>query len=202
MSDERKVEVRLADFQRKVEQMRQLFDQYFAGVIKQQPSKDYAELQKYFRSFKSADFKTTASRFLFQTLQQRYIQYKSHWDKTLKQIEDGTFRRDLNYLKKVKSVLEAEPPATASPVPPVSSSPDKKTPTVSASKISPALHKLYDKVASLSQGKGSKAPDKERFLNSVAKQVAAHKEKNPGKKIEIKVTKDKDGKIAVKIQSQ
>jgi cold shock CspA family protein len=177
------IDVRLLDLETKIDQARSLYEQYFAGVLKQEPKKEFESVNRLVNSFKPQDLKTTASRFRFQNIQQRYIVLRNHWDKILKQIEEGTFKRDLFLLKhknkgksdSSKSILK-----------------ENTKPTTHQ------LDKLYEKLVELSQGQ-EKIPDKDRFIGKIDLQIQKLKEKNPGKKVEVKLQRNKLGKIAVNI---
>ena len=196
--------MRLLDFQNEIEKVRGLYDQYFAGVVKHEPRKEHDNLLKTLKGFRLGDVKTTAHRFKFQSLQQRYTSYSTHWAKILKQMEEGTFQRDIAYLRRVKDVLAEDPKKdlssqnTSSPTKEKFSSPEGSGPKTYPS----SLEKLYEKVSALSSEKGSKAPHREKFLDSIAQQIKNQKAKNPGKKVEVKLAKNKDGKIEVKISTQ
>ena len=206
MADTRHMDMRLFDLQNEMERVRGLYDQYFAGVLKHEPRKEHDGLLKIVKSIRPGDVKTTASRFKFQSLQQRYTSYSTHWQKFLKQMEEGTFRRDLAYLRRVKDVLKEEAPLTnesAQNLGALSKKDKSSAGDTLKSKAYPAsLEKLYEKVSALSAEKGSKAPHREKFLDSIAQQIQTQKTKNPGKKVEIKLGKNKDGKVEVKISSQ
>jgi len=205
MADTRQMDMRLLDLQNEMERVRGLYDQYFAGVLKQEPRKEHDGLIKIVKSIKPGDVKTTASRFKFQSLQQRYTSYSTHWQKILKQMEEGTFRRDLAYLRRVKNVLKEEAPATNKSSPNLGGTAKKDGSagdTVKLKAYPPSLEKLYEKVSALSAEKGSKVPNREKFLDSITQQIQSQKTKNPGKKVEVKVAKNKDGKIEVKISAQ
>ncbi len=177
------IDVRLLDLETKIDNARSLYEQYFAGVLKQEPKKEFEFVNRLVNSFKPQDLKTTASRFRFQNIQQRYIVLRNHWDKILKQIEEGTFKRDLFLLKHKNKNKSDSPKALAK---------ENTKPTTHQ------LDKLYEKLVELSQGH-EKIPDKDRFIGKIDLQIQKLKEKNPGKKVEVKLQRNKLGKIAVNI---
>jgi hypothetical protein len=130
----------------------------------------------------TADLKTTAQKFRFSGLQQRFIQYNTLWSKVLKQIEEGTYRRDLFLLERKVAQEKSKPKIPA---------PQEKRP-------GSALDLVYEKMKQIASP-DQKIPPKESFVAAVEKQLAVQRAKNPGKKIEIKLQKDSTGQVQVKL---
>jgi hypothetical protein len=177
------IDFRLDQIQRGLERLYSLYEQHFTGVLKRQPEKEHSEFKTLFNSISPADLKTTASKFRFQGLSAKYIQFNNLWTKVLKQIEEGTYHRDLFLLKKKVEATEKEKPTPATP---------KTTPSQFA------LEGLYEKMKTLVKNT-EKLPPKEKFIGAIQKQVDDQKRKNPDKKIEIKLLRDSAGKVHVKL---
>ncbi len=179
------VDTRLARFEVEIGKTQTLYEQYFAGVLKREPAKEREALKGMMRSFGTNDLKTTAYRFRFQSLQNRLTQLENLWSKTLKQIEEGTYRRDLFRLQakeKYSSSEAVKQPETA--------------PKLTA--LDQPFDEVYQKLVELS--KNQKIPDRDKFIASLKKQVESQKQKNPDKGIELKLAKDASGKVSVKIK--
>ncbi|MDB5037109.1 MAG: hypothetical protein JWQ35_637, partial [Bacteriovoracaceae bacterium] len=132
-----------------------------------------------------ADLKTTASRFRYQGLQQKYIQFSTLWSKILKQIEEGTHHRDLFLLEKKSGAAVHENPSNISAEPKAPGSPK-------------SLEILYEKMKQMVSGQET-FPTKDKFVAAMQKQIDEQKKKNPNKKVEIKLQKDSKGKVQVRL---
>ncbi|HCF62346.1 MAG TPA: hypothetical protein DFS52_30685 [Myxococcales bacterium] len=80
--------------------MRARFDQYFLGVDKQNPIKDCEALKKRILKLKGQFIRNTGLKFRVQSLHAKFQSYERLWMKTLKEIEEGTYRRDLFRLRR------------------------------------------------------------------------------------------------------
>ena len=79
-----------ADF----EALRTLYEQYFAGVEKLQPLRKRDAFERALRTSKLGSATKPTVRFKFGTIQQRFASYRNYWDRVLRQIEEGTFKRE------------------------------------------------------------------------------------------------------------
>ena len=99
--------------QRRLEELRRAFDRFFQGLDRVVPQADRAAFTRDLARHRAGRNMTSAERFRLQQLQQRLTSYARLWDRTLRQIENGTFRR-----------RTARPKAAA---PPPSRDPDAST---------------------------------------------------------------------------
>lgn len=85
----------LHDVETRLDRLRALYEQYFQGLERTEPAiqrRDFDALLKVLRKEQPLN---TALRFRFQQLVQRNVTLDTHWRKTIRQIEDGTYRRDV-----------------------------------------------------------------------------------------------------------
>lgn len=75
------------------------FDQHFLGIERKSPIADLEALGRSVRALKSAFLNNTALKFRVETLHQKFKTYEQLWLKTLKEIEEGTYRKDLMRLR-------------------------------------------------------------------------------------------------------
>lgn len=99
------VEVELAE-------LRAAYEQYFLGVDRLAPSKRHDALRKRVRDLKNHFVRQTSVRFRIDNLAQKLTTFERLWDRTLKEIEAGTYKRHL-----FKAKLHAQ--ARTKPVSPV-----------------------------------------------------------------------------------
>ncbi len=109
-----------AALEEELAQVRAAYDQYFAGVERQPPAKAHATLKKKVGALKQQFIKHTAASFRIANLSQKLSTYERLWERSLKEIEDGTSRRDAFRLKR-KAERRLSEPKASSPAAPVHS---------------------------------------------------------------------------------
>lgn len=71
------------------------YDQYFLGMERTPPTKHHERLKKQILQLKVTFVRQTAARFRVQQLAQKLSTYERLWERTLREIEAGTYSRDL-----------------------------------------------------------------------------------------------------------
>lgn len=71
------------------------FEQHFIGLERRSPIADLEALGRRVRMLKQSFLNNTALKFRVETLHQKFKTYEQLWLKTLKEIEEGTYRKDL-----------------------------------------------------------------------------------------------------------
>jgi hypothetical protein len=89
----------LQNLESDLNELRANFEQYFLGIERIPPEKKLERYKKRYFVLKESFVRQTALKFRIQNLGQKLTTYERLWDKTLKQIEAGTFSRDLKRLK-------------------------------------------------------------------------------------------------------
>lgn len=93
-SQEQQLSDQLDGLERKIQLLKVEYDKYFMGIIKRPPSKEREEIEVFLRNFGRATIRNTAINFRFQGLKARFLTFDQYWQRILKQIEEGTFKRD------------------------------------------------------------------------------------------------------------
>ncbi|MCB9539725.1 MAG: hypothetical protein H6704_26230 [Myxococcales bacterium] len=78
----------------RLEEVRREFERYFLGLERRLPAKQRDEIGRDIRRFR-APRKDTVARFKHANLMQRLMTVERYWDRILRQIEEGTYERDL-----------------------------------------------------------------------------------------------------------
>ncbi len=78
-----------------MERLKTLYEQYFLGMQKQAPSHLHNDIERRIRDLMQIQIRNTGLRYRFATLQQKFGSYNSYWRRTLRQIEQGTYIRQL-----------------------------------------------------------------------------------------------------------
>lgn len=85
----------LDDLQKRMDRCKVMFEQYFLGIQKTAPSQLQIELERRIRKLTQTHISNTGLRFRFTTLSQKFASYNTYWRRTMRQIENGTYIRDI-----------------------------------------------------------------------------------------------------------
>ena len=162
------------------------YEKYFLGIDRRPPDRERKKIADRMRVLKGTLVKNTALKFRLHTLFAKLISFERMWDRTLREMEEGTYRRDVFKAKLHGKKKEPEKEIVAAPAPAVHLSDEK-------------LRKLYDTYLVARQRTGE--PVAGLTFDSVANRIRAqvpellvrHKAKN----IEFKVV-IKGGKAVLK----
>lgn len=93
--DSKELEKNLTEIEERLDRVRALYEQYFCGIEKVEPQVPRKDLERRIFVLRKEQIRNTAMRFKFQTLTQRYNTLSQHWGRILRDIENGTYKRDL-----------------------------------------------------------------------------------------------------------
>lgn len=85
-----------------------MYEQWFAGIERIEPARERDAFDKLMRTLQQDRPNNTASRFRHQQLTQRYATYTTYWRRIARQIEEGTYKRDIAKARKNKQRREQE----------------------------------------------------------------------------------------------
>ena len=131
--------VDIDDLRNRLEALRRAFDRFFQGLERVPPQKDREALARELHRARIARGLGNAERFRLNQVQQRLNSYGRLWDRNLRAMEAGTFRRPT----KGPAKRQAPPEKSA----------DERT---------------FDRFAELCKASGAAAPDRKAFLDSLA----------------------------------
>ena len=98
--EQSEVEKLVGDLELRVDRLRSLYDQYFMGIERIPPAVSHKDVERRIQVMRKEQIRNTGLRFRFQMLIQRYNTYQSYWIRIARQIEEGTYKRDLMRAKK------------------------------------------------------------------------------------------------------
>ncbi len=75
--------------------LRAAYEQYFLGIERQPPSVEHTALKKRLQRLRNNFVRQTALKFRVNNLQNRYLTYERLWQRTIMEIENGTYHRDV-----------------------------------------------------------------------------------------------------------
>jgi hypothetical protein len=85
----------LEELETRLERLRALYEQYFLGFEKIEPSVPRKDVDRRIYLLRREKIRNTGRRFKLQTLIQRYNTFQQYWQRVCREIENGTYRRHL-----------------------------------------------------------------------------------------------------------
>ena len=101
-------EITLADAEVQLSRLKHLYEQWFQGIERIEPQIARKQLERTMQLLRKELPRNTALRFRFQTLIQRYTTLQTYWRRIGRQIEEGTYRRDLLRARRRRDAARAE----------------------------------------------------------------------------------------------
>ena len=93
-----------------LERTKVLYEQYFMGIQKMAPLQLHRDVERKVRELMQQQIRNTALRFRFTTLSQKFGSYSTYWKRTLREIEQGKYVRDLARVKRKADQMGEELP--------------------------------------------------------------------------------------------
>jgi hypothetical protein len=128
--------------------LRMSYEQYFLGIERKPPTTEHSDLKKRMQRLKGGFVRQTAIKFRIQSIQAKFATYERLWSRTLQEMENGTYRRDLFKAKlhaqeraakkeaekspQAPAQAQAQAPAPGQPKPPQAQSPAPRPPPPAA----------------------------------------------------------------------
>lgn len=86
---------RCAELEGQLEAIKARYEQFFLGLTRLPPRDDHAAFRAAMNQFAQASTRNTSVRFRAQSLQNRLLSYERMWQRVCREIEEGTWRKDL-----------------------------------------------------------------------------------------------------------
>ena len=93
--DAAEIDKELEALETKAEHLRALYEQYFMGMERIEPLVMRRDVERRILVLRREQLRNTAQRFKFNTLVQRFNTMQQHWARIVREIENGTYRRDV-----------------------------------------------------------------------------------------------------------
>ena len=100
----------LKDTEAAITRLAALYDQWFMGFERLEPHVVRRDVEKRLEAIRKSTPNNTALKFRSQTLIQRWTTLREHWTKVARQIEEGTYRRDVMRARKRAAQASVRPP--------------------------------------------------------------------------------------------
>jgi hypothetical protein len=85
----------IGDLENRVERLRSLYEQYFMGIERLEPLTVRKDIDRRLWALRREQIRNTGLRFKLETTIQRYNTYQQYWQRIVREIEAGTYQRDL-----------------------------------------------------------------------------------------------------------
>ncbi len=177
----------LVALERRLETLKTLYEQHFAGVQKRPPAREHEEFKRGIESIPAHELKVTANKFKLQALKSRHLQLNNLWTKILAEIEAGTYRRDRFLLKAKGDAGSPIPHPKEAPSDPQATHPFEQT---------------YQEFLRLAQTNNQKAPSRDKFFKALDQQLDQIKKASPQAQVQVNIHTDPSGRIGLKIKKQ
>lgn len=99
-SDSEDAMQRCNELESELAELRAAYDQYFQGNERLPPLKKHDVFKKSFMKLKGSHVRQTAAKFRIESIGQKMLTFERLWERTIQQIEAGTYKRDLMRLKR------------------------------------------------------------------------------------------------------
>jgi hypothetical protein len=101
-------EILMSDAEVQLSRIKHLYEQWFQGIERIEPQIPRKQFDRMLHELRKQSPRNTALRFRFQTLIQRYTTLQTYWRRIGRQIEEGTYRRDLLRARRRRDAARAE----------------------------------------------------------------------------------------------
>jgi hypothetical protein len=89
------IAARLEELERKMERLRSMYEVYFTGADRRPPNTPRQEMNRLVLETQQIKIRNAGLRFRFQSMMQKWTLFTTYWNRTLREIEAGTYRKDL-----------------------------------------------------------------------------------------------------------
>ena len=91
--DNTELEVALEELENRLERLRALYEQYFMGIERIEPTVPRKDVDRRIYVLRREKIRNTAKRFKLQTIISRYNTFQQYWQRICREIEQGTYKR-------------------------------------------------------------------------------------------------------------
>jgi hypothetical protein len=97
--EQSELEKLIEELESRVDRLRSLYEQYFMGLEKLVPAVAHKDVERRMYVLRRQTIRNTGLRFRFQNVLLRYNTYSTYWMRIVRQIEEGTYKRDVRRAK-------------------------------------------------------------------------------------------------------
>ena len=93
--DSAEIDSLVGELESRVDRLRALYDQYFMGIERLEPLVPKKDVERRLTVLRKEQIRNTGTRYRFQMIVQRYNTLMTYWQRISRQIELGTYKRDV-----------------------------------------------------------------------------------------------------------
>jgi hypothetical protein len=195
--DAQQFEIQLSEAETELDRLKALYEQWFQGFERLEPTILRKNLDRRLDAMRREMPHNIGLRFRYQQMVQRYTSYTVYWRRIARQIEEGTYNRDILRARRrrIGSINSSAPPVAraATPV-------DERASSAGPSDISPdRIRQLYDRFVEARLKNNERADNikLESVEKSVRDMLPKLRQKYGDRPIDFEVV-IKDGRVGIK----
>ena len=167
----------LQELEIKLQRLKIEYEQYFRGVLKREPRLLRGDVQRIIQTYINQPPTNVRHRFKFNGLCSRFQAYRQLWERTLREIEEGTYQGHL-----FRSRLNEHESGTAKAQP-------APVPRKGRRRDGPNVDKLYEALTEARRrtGEGTGKLTREKLDRTVSRQMDEIRRKHPTAKVRFSV---------------
>ncbi|MGZ6123395.1 MAG: MXAN_5187 C-terminal domain-containing protein [Myxococcales bacterium] len=85
----------LTELDESIQNLQVLYEKYFIGIDRKPPDQERKRVSDKARELRTTSIRNTALKFKINTLFAKLISFERMWDRTLREMEEGTYKRDV-----------------------------------------------------------------------------------------------------------
>lgn len=172
--------------EKKLIQLKTGYEQYFLGMQKTAPEKLRSEVEKLIRLYTNQTITNTALNFRLNTVVAKFSSYRTYWDRTVREIEEGRYIRE-KFRMKLHEAMRHPPPPPQPVARPAAAGPSEED----------NIKRVYDEYVKARKSTNEPIPKFEAVADMIKKQAPVIKEKYKASSVDFKVVIE-DGKAKLK----
>jgi hypothetical protein len=181
----------LDSLERRLEEVRNQFEQYFLGTRKTAPLQDRTTVQYAIRKISNYTIPNTRLRFRFQQLVSKFNAYNQYWNRTMTQIEEGRYFRD-RFKARLHTGAVDEPAPAEKPAEKEKAG-TKPSPLKSKGPGDDHVDQVYqDFLSARKKLNQSTNISRDKIAETIQKQLPELQKRYPGKEVRFKVVVEGD----------
>jgi hypothetical protein len=91
----KELETQVDVIEKRLDRLKSLYEQYFQGIERLEPSMERTTVHRILQDMRKTKIRNTGIRFRINQLVARMNSYENYWNRTTRQMEDGTYKRDV-----------------------------------------------------------------------------------------------------------
>lgn len=115
IKEQQRFERECGEVDEEIGSLRNAYEQYFLGLERKPPVLKHDALKRRLTKLRNTPLRNTVLKFKIGTLEQKFKTYERMWERTLKEIENGTYHRDLAKVRRKMNAAKPEAQPAAAP---------------------------------------------------------------------------------------